>query len=33
MEILALCFGFSFWIKRAKMDTELRDKFGVVGEP
>ena len=33
MEILELRFGLSFWIKRAKMDTELGNEFGVVGEP
>ena len=32
-EVLKLCFGFSFWIKRIKMATEFRDEFGVVGEP
>ena len=33
MEIPELCFGFSFWIERAEMDTELGNKFGVVREP
>ena len=33
MEILELCFGLSFWIEGAKMDMELGNKFGVVGEP
>ena len=33
MEILKLRFSFSFWIKRAKMAMELRDKFRVVGKP
>ena len=32
-EILKLHFGCPFWIKRAKMATELRDEFGVVRKP
>ena len=33
MEILELCFGLSFWIERAQMDTELGNEFRVVREP
>ena len=31
-EILEFQFGFSFWIERAKVATEFRNEFGVVGE-
>ena len=33
MEILELCFSLSFWIKGAKMGTELGNEFRVVREP
>ena len=33
MEILEFCFGFPFWIERAKMAMELGDEFGIIKKP
>ena len=33
MEILEFRFSFPFWVERAEMAMEFRDKFGIIGKP